>query len=136
MVKRTYTKEQRKTLLKNKNVAKLGKGVISYTKAFKIKAVKQYQEEYMTPQEIFREAGFNIGMIGKNKPKNCLERWNKVYKEEGFRGLMEIKEKRGRLKKVKDKSAEDKLERLEAENAYLKAEVVFLVKLRAKKGLN
>ena len=44
MVKKLYTEEQRKILLKNKNVADLGKGVIGYTKEFKIKAVKQYQE--------------------------------------------------------------------------------------------
>ncbi len=44
MVKKIYTKEQKKSLLKNKNVANCGKGVIMYTKEFKIKAVKQYQD--------------------------------------------------------------------------------------------
>lgn len=131
MVKKIYTKEQRKSLLKNKNVTKLGKGVIMYTKDFKIKAIKQYQEEYMNPQEIFIKAGFDIDAIGRKKPKNCLERWNKVYKEEGFKGLLESDERRGRPKKMKDKR--DKMERLEAENAYLKAENDFLVKLRAKR---
>jgi len=133
MVKKLYTEEQREFLLKNKNVAELGKGVIGYTKEFKIKAVKQYQEEYMNPREIFMKAGFDLEMIGKKKPKSCLERWNKVYTEKGLRGLKESSEKRGRPKKIKDKTDKDKMERLKAENAYLKAENDFLAKLRAKR---
>jgi len=123
MVKKEYTKEQRITLLKNKNVAKLGKGIITYTENFKIKAFKQYNEEYFTPQEIFIQAGFDLNVIGRKKPKNCLERWTK--------GKLTAN-KRGRLKK--DKTDKDKIERLEAENAYLKEENDFLVKLRAKRN--
>ncbi len=134
MVKKIYTEEQRKILLKNKNVAELGKGVISYAKEFKIKAVKQYQEEYMSPQEIFIKAGFDLDMIGRKKPKNCLEMWNKVYKKEGFKGLAEPKKRRGRPKKVRDKTDKNKIERLELEIEYLKAENDFLVKLRAKRN--
>lgn len=134
MVKKEYTKEERELLLKNNNVSKLGKGVITYTEDFKIKAVKQYQFEYMKPQEIFIQAGFDIEMIGKKKPKNCLERWNKKYTEKGFGGLSGLNKKSGRPKKIVDKSDKDKIERLEAENAYLKAENDFLVKLRAKRN--
>lgn len=134
MVKKLYTEEQRKILLKNKNVANLGKGVIGYTKEFKIKAVKQYQEEYMNPQEIFIKAEFDLEMIGRKKPKSCLERWNKVYKEKGLRGLKESNEERGGPKKVKDKTDKSKIERLELEIEYLKAENDFLAKLRAKRN--
>ncbi len=128
MVKKLYTEEQRKILLKNKNVAELGKGVIVYTKEFKIRAVRQYHEEYMKPREIFIRAGFDINMIGKKKPKDCLERWNKVYKEKGLEGLLKPDRKKNKPKRIKNK-----MERLEAENAYLKAENDFLAKLRAKK---
>jgi len=134
MVKKIYTDEQRKTLLKNKNVAKLGKGVITYTKDFKITAVKQYQKEYLTPQEIFIKAGFELASIGSKKPKNCLERWNKIYKEQGLEGLSEPNKKRSRPKTIKVKSDKDKIKRLEAENAYLKEKTDFLVKLRAKRN--
>jgi len=134
MVKKVYTKEQKEFLLKNRNVAKCGKGVITYATEFKIKAVKQYQEEYMPPKEIFMEAGFDIDLIGKNKPKNCLERWSKIYRRIGAEGLLEASGKRGRPKKPKDKSDKDKIERLELEIEYLKAENDFLAKLRAKRN--
>jgi len=133
MVKKVYTKEQKEFLLRNRNVAKCGKGVITYAAEFKIKAVKQYHQECMSPKEIFMEAGFDIEMIGKKKPKNCLEMWNKIYKEKGTAGLLQSSNKRGRPKKTKDKLDKDKIERLELEIEYLKAENDFLAKLRAKR---
>jgi len=137
MVNKVYTKEQREILLKNKNVEKCGIGVISYTGDFKVKAVKQYNKEYMKPQEIFIQAGFDIEMIGKNKPKNCLERWNKTYREKGLGELLESKAcGRGRPKGRRNLSEKDKIKRLKLEIEYLKEKNLFLVKLRAKKKLN
>ncbi len=133
MSKIIYTTKQRKELLKNKNISRCGKKGITYTKDFKIKVVKQYQEEYLNPQEIFIQAGFDLTVIGKKKPSHCLERWNKIYSKKGFKGLIESSQKRGRPKKTRIKTNKDKIERLKAENIYLKAENDFLVKLRAKK---
>lgn len=107
---------------------------IAYSKNFKIRAVKLYNDG-LTPTEIFRKEGFDLNVIGKDKPKECLKRWNKVYRAKGEEGL--IIETRGRLggrpKKPEDKTDADKIKRLEAEVAYLKAENDFLVKLRAKR---
>lgn len=137
MVKKIYTKEQRKILLKNKNIARLGIGVIEYTKEFKIKAVKLYQEKYMTPRDIFIQAGFDLEIIGKRKPKDCLERWNKVFRKKGLKGLRESKAGGGgRPKGRKNLSKKDKIERMKLEIEYLKEKNRFLVKLRAKKKLN
>ena len=136
MVKKVYTEEQRKILIGNKNVLDCGKGVITYTTDFKIKAVKQYQQRYMKPQDIFIQAGFDLDMIGRKKPKDCLLRWNKTYKEKGFSGLSESFKNRGRPKKTKDKTDEGKIKRLELEIEYLKAENDFLAKLRAKRMRN
>lgn len=133
MVKKTYTKEQRKSLLKNKNVAECGKGVIVYTEDFKIEAVRQYHEEYLMPQEIFIDAGFDLDMIGRKKPKSCLERWNKVYKEKGMKGFTESTGSGGRPKKIRDKTDKGRIKRLELEITYLKAENDFLAELRAKR---
>lgn len=126
MVKKIYTNKERAALLKNKNVIKLGKGMITYSEDFKIKAVKQYKHEYLTPQEIFIQAGFDLDIMGRKKPKNCLRRWKKEKKKTNKR--------KGLPKKIKDKSNKDRIERLEAENAYLKEENDFLVKLRAKRN--
>lgn len=134
MVKKTYTEEQKRILLANKNVFKVSKRIITYTEEFKIEAVRQYKQKHLKPQEIFRQAGFDIETLGKKKPKDCLERWNKVYKEKGLKGFSKIKKERGRLKKPKSKI--DKVKRLELEIEYLKAENSFLAKLRAKRMRN
>jgi len=136
MSKRIFTKEEIAKLSKNKNVDKCSERSITYTKEFKVKAVKQYQEYFMLPREIFEDAGFEIELIGKETPKNCLRRWNRTYKTKGVKGLhTETRGKGGgRPKKIKYKTDADKIERLEAENAYLKAENDFLVKLRAKRN--
>ena len=127
MVKKTYTDEQRKTLLKNKNVKKCSQKAITYSRDFKVKAVQQYQEDRMIPQEIFIQAGFDLEIIGKEIPRHCLDRWKN-------KSAQILIENRGRTKKTKDKSDKDKIERLEAEVIYLKAENDFLVKLRAKRN--
>ncbi len=131
MVNKVYTKEQKEILLKNKNVEKCGIGVITYTGDFKVKAVNQYQEDYMTPQEIFVQAGFDIEMIGKNKPKNCLERWNKTFKKKGSKELRVSRG--GRPKGRRNLSEKDKLKRLKLEIEYLKEKNRFLAKLRVKR---
>lgn len=117
----------------------MNKGIrksITYSKDFKIRAVKLYNEQGLTSTEIFRQEGFDLNLLGKDKPKDCLKRWNKVYRANGERGLMV--ETRGRLggrhKKPRDKTDMDKIKRLEVEVAYLKAENDFLAKLRARKA--
>ena len=75
-------------------------------------------------------------MIGKDTPTDRLGDWNKIYKEKGAEGLKnETRGKGGgRPKKPKDLSDKDKIKRLEAEVAYLKAENDFFTKLRAKRA--
>lgn len=108
---------------------------ITYSKDFKLKAVKLYNQQGLTSTEIFRQEGFDLNLIGKDKPKDCLRRWNKVYRAKGERGLtIETRGRAGgRPKKPRDKTEADKIKRLEAEVAYLKAENDFLAELRAKR---
>ena len=134
MSKRIFIKEEIEVLQNNPNVHKCSERSISYNKDFKIKAVKQY-EEGLTSRKIFNLAGFDLNVIGGDAPKAALKRWNKVYKRKGTAGLETYT--RGinhgclKTKKIIEK---DKIKRLEAEVAYLKAENDFLVKLRAKRA--
>jgi transposase len=131
-----FTKEEIEELLANENVTKCSEKAITYNKKFKLEAVKQY-EEGLTPQEIFRNAKFNLAVIGRRKPKNCLLDWNRIYRVNGKEGLSKENrgktKSKGRPKKIKDLTDADKIKRLEIENAYLKAENDFLAKLRAKR---
>lgn len=134
MSKRIFTREQVEQLLNNKNVVRVGKAIV-YSKDFKINAVKLYNEQGLTSSEIFRQAGFDLNVIGKEKPKNCLRRWNNAFRIKGEAGIItETRGKGGGRPKTKNLTDSEKIKWLEAENAYLKAENDFLAKLRAKRA--
>lgn len=138
MSKRIFNKEHIATLLLNKNVAKCSERSISYRKDFKISAVRQHQEG-LPPKEIFRQAGFDMYIIGQKTPKYCLSRWRKLCEHRGITKLHVDGRGRGsgggRPKSLKNLTEKEKLRRLEAEVAYLKKENRFLAKLR-KQSLN
>jgi len=135
MSKRKFTVKQAARLLKNGNVTKCSDKAITYNKDFKIRAVKRYQGEGISAKQIFKEAGFDLQVIGKDTPKRCLRDWRKIFKIRGANGLLVESRGRGggrhRVKKLTDAK---KIEWLEAKVAYLKAENDFLAKLRAERA--
>lgn len=135
MSKRRFTKEEIELLSKNENVSRCGEKSIAYNKAFKVRAVKQYKEG-KSSRSIFIDAGFDLQLIGKDNPKEHLKQWNRIVKVKGLEGLrVETRGRNGgRPKKPKDLTDADKIKRLEAEVAYLKAEKDFFMKLRAKRA--
>ncbi len=138
MSKRIFNQEQIDELLQNPNVLRCSEKSITYHKDFKLLAIKQYQEESMPAMEIFKQAGFNMSVIGRDAPVDNLKRWRKIFNTKGINEL--TVETRGRGKgggrpKINWSSDKEKLKYLEAEVAYLKAENAFLAKLR-KKRLN
>ena len=135
MSKRIFTEKQTKELLQNPNVANCSEKSITYKKDFKISTVKKYQEG-LPASEIFKQAGFNVDLIGREVPKWCLGRWRRTFKSKGIKGLSnESRGKGGGRPKTNWSKEKEKIKYLEAENAYLKAENDFLAKLR-KKSLN
>ena len=135
MSKRIFTEEQKAILLTNSNVARCSKKAITYSKEFKINAVKRYYEQGVSSSQVFIDAGFDLKLIGRKSPKDRLRRWREIYKRKGEGGLVETRGKGmgGGRPKTKNITPEYKIKRLEAEVAYLKAENDFLAKLRAKK---
>ena len=117
MSKRIFTTQQQEELRKNIHVLSCTEKSISYHPDFKKKVLHAYIKEYRNAREIFESEGFDLDMIGKDIPHQCIARW----KRDGVNG------KRGRLKKQVFPS-------LEAENAYLKAQNHFLLQLRAKRA--
>lgn len=136
MNKRIFTREQIKELLKNPNVIKCSEKTITYHPEFKVSAVKQHKEQHICSKEIFRLAGFNIKVIGEENPGKCLRRWKKIYKTKGLEKLKT--ESRGKAPTGRPRKSEmtdqDRIKRLEAENAYLRAENDFLIRLRANRA--
>jgi transposase-like protein len=136
MSKRRLTTAQITELSQNKNVSKCSAKSITYSKAFKVLAVKKYYEEGYSSRMIFEEAGFDRQLIGLNVPDGCLNRWRKIYKSKGEDRLkVETRGKHSKSGRPKTRGVTDadKIKRMKIEIAYLKAENDFLVKLRAVK---
>lgn len=134
MGKHKYTEKQRAELQENVYVKRCGAAEISFTKDFKLLAIKQYNEDGMTPREIFIKAGLDLSVIGTHLPNNRLSEWNQIYKAKdhfGFREGLGKSERRVSKAKTIDLTDADRIKRLEATVAYLKAENSFLAKLRA-----
>ncbi len=136
MSKRIYTQDQRRELLKNPHILRCSEKSITYRVEFKIATVQSY-EQGMTAPQVFEQAGIPLALVGRDQPKNCLYLWVKRYRYHGANGLSEVRgmnaRKAGRPK-TKGITDKDKIQRLEAEVAYLKAENDFLAKLRAKRA--
>lgn len=131
--------EQIAVLLRNPNIDKCSPKSIGYSKDFKIRAVKQYEEQGLSALQIFKEAGFDLSLLNREKRNSCLKYWRKAYQAKGLQGL-EV-DGRGRTKggkggrpKIRGMTDADHIKRLELTVAYLKAENDFLAKLRAQKA--
>ena len=120
MIKSKFTEEQIKELQSNKNVVKCSDKAITYSKDFKLLAVKQYLDG-KTPSEIFRGAGFNIQTLGRKTVGWCLRRWNDTLRSKGLSGLET--DNRGRNSRgrptTEGLTTEQRIEYLEAKVAYL-----------------
>jgi len=129
------SKDEIAALLKNENVANCSGKAITYSRDFKVRAVRQYKEG-MPSREIFEQAGFDLEILGKDTACDRIKQWNKIARKKGEEGLSEA---RGRgspgRPKLKGLSDREKMEYLEAKVAYLKAENEFLTQLRKKRGL-
>jgi transposase-like protein len=132
MSKRIFSSEELTELERNPNVAKVSTKSITYAQPFKEQAVSQY-EQGMSSRDIFKQAGFNLSVIGRTQPKECLLRWRRQFKENGLAGLIDT---RGKTKqaRIPRNTETDRLKWLEAEVKYLKAENAFLAQLRAKRA--
>lgn len=117
---RSFTPKDRKDLENNPNVLKVTTSNVAYTPKFKAEALK-LQQQGQSPNQIFRDAGFDLSLFGDDYARKCIRRWEKMSNSEG--GLK--KERRGskatgRPKGLKFKSAEEEIAYLRAENDFLK----------------
>jgi len=128
-----FSPEQIEELIKNNNVIRCSPKSITYCQNFKLSAVKKHLDDGLGPNLIFKQAGFNLNVIGKSKPKACLYCWEKIYVKRGGEAL--LKENRGGLgtKRPRPKIPDNNIGYLQTKIAYLEAENDFLAKLRGLK---
>ncbi|MDM5265697.1 MULTISPECIES: IS3 family transposase, partial [Bacillus cereus group] len=131
MSKIIFNEIQMKQLEKNKNVVKASERSISYCPDFKVRAVKENQQG-KGPSQIFLENGFDLAVIGEEKPKQCLKRWRRTFEQFGEEGFYTERRGKGSTGRPSEKplSSDEKLKKAEARIAFLEAELTFLKKFR------
>jgi hypothetical protein len=127
-----FTEEQIRKLEANTNVQKVSEVAITYTPAFKLEALQAYRTGQL-PSEIFVRAGFDLDVIGHQKPKKSLKRWRETYELYGEEGL--ATDRRGKAstgrKPAGELSVEEELKRAQAKIKLLEAQVDLLKKVEA-----
>ena len=105
----------------------LDKRYIYYSKEFKLTVVRAYKDKGLSLRDCCLQ--FNI------PTQSTISSWISKYEQRGLEGLNEQKGRPRTMKKAKPKSKKTepltRLEELEKENLYLKAEIEFLKKLDA-----
>ena len=131
MKRKPYTVQEKEELLKSDAIEKVANSSATYSKEFKVFAVGEYMTG-KSPLQIFIEAGIDVNILGREQPKRCLERWNKIHAKYGPNGLLHENRGIGSSCRPSKKilTTEEKLAKLERENEILKEQVHFLKKLR------
>jgi len=99
-----------------------------FSKEFKEKAIKLH-EAGISAKKIFEDAGIDTNGKHKNYANKLISRWKNNKQEEKKLNSKEVQS----LRKIKKEEERKKIEYLEAQVAYLKAENDFLTKLPKEK---
>ena len=115
-------------------MAKKGQKQKRYSPEFKERVILDMREHHMSYNETVRR--YCLGKQESGGPRQMLQRWERIYLEEGAEGLM--KERRGRAcaaggtRKGRPPKLDKKVEEdLIAENQRLRMEIEYLKKLSA-----
>lgn len=88
MSKKIYTGQEIEILERNPNIKSVFSKSITYSPAFKIKAVEQ-NKNGMTATVIFEEAGLPESLVGVGKAHQSLGRWKKSLAKQGQDDLLQ-----------------------------------------------
>ena len=101
-----------------------------YSGEFKIGVIMDMRENYLSHRETVRKYWNTQNRTEEDKYLHTLRNWERIYLEEGVKGLM--KERRGKGSKGRPpKLDKEREEDLIAENQRLRMEIEYLKKLDA-----
>ena len=124
MSMKNFTEDEKKELRRNPYIKNVGDRVITYTKEFKELYLKERENGKRTT-EIFKNAGFDTKLIGRNRMDNFGKRVIKKGVEDTRKGHS------GRPRKYEkvEPTIEEQIELLKHKNALLEQENEFLKKM-------
>jgi hypothetical protein len=129
-----FSKEQIAELKQNPCVFECREKSIHYTLEFKKRALDLY-DQGIKPNEIWKQAGFDVGMWKKQYCDYTIKDWRCMVRKKGIESLTKTGGMHADGGYVRSSSPEnDRVRRLALQVRYLEAENVFLAKLRAKRA--
>ena len=129
----SFTDEQIAILSENSYVAYVDRTRVCFTVKFKELFWNLYANEKMMPSEILRRAGIDPTMLGTARTRGMVTNLKKEIKRHGsFTDVVVIRTRMPEVQKSSKKG--DEIDRLRAENEYLKQEIEFVKKIFAAGG--
>ena len=126
MSNKIFTIEEQEKLRVNPYVKNVTDKSITYTEEFREYFINQYNQGKL-PKEIFKEAGFDINILGNDRIKSNTKRFKKMSERiEGFKDTREENSGRPLKRELTD---EEKIVKLKEENLKLKQQLEFLKKM-------
>jgi len=129
-----FSSEQIAQLRKNPCVWNVSERSISYTYEFKKRALNLYAQG-IKPDEIWKQAGFDISIWKKDYCRYTLKDWKRLVKRGGLESLTKpsgVQADGGHRRSLSPEA--DRVRRLELQVRYLEDENSFLAKLRANRA--
>jgi transposase-like protein len=129
-----FTDKQIVEFKKHPCVWHVSQRAIHYTYEFKKRALDLYMQG-VKPDEIWRQAGFDVQIWKKDYCRYTLKDWKRMVKREGLNSLTKPSgvQADGGYKRARSPE-KDRVRRLELQVQYLEAENAFLALLRANRA--
>ncbi len=122
MSKIVFNEKQMAELKANPHVKSVSRGYINYTDEFKEYFVKEYEKGKL-PRTIFAECGFDAETVGVERFASSGKRWRKAA--ERVEGLIDKRKLSSGRRRTGKPTPEQEIEKLKAENQYLKQMLEF-----------
>jgi len=121
-----FDEEQKKQLRANHWVKSVTEKSISFTEDFKVYFINEYNLGKL-PKQIFKDAGFDINMLGDKRIEQCTARYKRQNKR--IEGFHDTRANNSGRRIGKELSIDEENELLKKQNAKLQQELEFLKKM-------
>ena len=121
-----FDEEQQKQLRANHWVKSVTEKSMSFTEDFKVYFINEYNLGKL-PKQIFKDAGFDINMLGDKRIEQCTARYKRQNKR--IEGFHDTRANNSGRRIGKELSIDEENELLKKQNAKLQQELEFLKKM-------
>ena len=126
MSKLEFAKKEISALKKNKYVVNVSETRITYSEEFKARFIREYLDG-RKPTEIFRDAGFDVSILGSKRIERSSARWREMYLPDAVQKTKDTnreKSKEKRVSVVEDTISDLKTQMLESDRTAKAAQKV------------